>query len=102
MGTPFNGTPMQRQAQWLIAYGNLRREETSRALVENLAAEETNAHLKELVDNFAISVNSANFSIPIHCFYETQKTNLAKKALPASLAKYMHFDRFVSYVLIFE
>ncbi|KAL6792772.1 hypothetical protein J3E68DRAFT_407377 [Trichoderma sp. SZMC 28012] len=95
LGTPFNGTPMQRQAQWLIAYGNLRREETSHALVENLAAEETNAHLKELVDNFAISVNSANFSIPIHCFYETQKTNLAKKALPPSLARYMHFDRFI-------
>ncbi|PNP57453.1 hypothetical protein THARTR1_02450 [Trichoderma harzianum] len=73
----------------------LWREETSRALVENLAAEETNAHLKELVDNFAISVNSANFSIPIHCFYETQKTNLAKKALPSSLAKYMHYDRFI-------
>ncbi|KKO98258.1 hypothetical protein THAR02_09642 [Trichoderma harzianum] len=95
LGTPFNGTPMQRQAQWLIAYGNLRREDTSCALIENLAAEETNAHLKELVDNFAISVNSANFSIPIHCFYETQKTNLAKKALPSSLAKYMHFDRFI-------
>ncbi|KAK4063744.1 hypothetical protein Trihar35433_8452 [Trichoderma harzianum] len=86
---------MRRQAQWLVAYGNLRREETSRALVENLAGEETNAHLKELVDDFAISVNSANFSIPIHCFYETQKTNLAKKALPSSLAKYMHFDRFI-------
>ncbi|KAF3074265.1 hypothetical protein CFAM422_003330 [Trichoderma lentiforme] len=86
---------MQRQAQWLIAYGNLRREDTSCALVENLAAEQTNTHLKELVDNFAISVNSANFSIPIHCFYETQKTNLAKKALPSSLAKYMHFDRFI-------
>ncbi|KAJ4859587.1 NACHT domain-containing protein [Trichoderma breve] len=95
LGTPFNGTPMQRQAQWLIAYGNLRREETSSALVENLAAEETNAHLKELVDDFAISVNSANFSIPIHCFYETQKTNLAKKALPSSLAKYMHYNRFI-------
>lgn len=95
LGTPFNGTPMQRQAQWLIAYGNLRREDTSCALVENLAAEETNAHLKELVDDFAISVNSANFSIPIHCFYETQKTNLAKKALPSSLARYMHFDRFI-------
>lgn len=95
LGTPFNGTPMQRQAQWLIAYGNLRREDTSRALVENLAAEETNAHLKELVDNFAISVNSTNFSILIHCFYETQKTNLAKKALPPSLAKYMPYNRFI-------
>jgi hypothetical protein len=83
LGTPFKGTAAHRKAQWLIAYGDLIGEKTSVALIKDL--DRSTGVLDDLVQDFARSARTDNYYLPIHCFFETETTNLARKILPKSL-----------------
>ena len=69
-------------------------EKTSEALIKDL--DKSTGVLNDLVDDFARSANTKNYHLPMHCFYETKMTNLSKKVLPKSLAKYIKVEEFVS------
>jgi hypothetical protein len=93
LGTPFQGTPAFRQAQWLIAYEGLMGEKTSELVIKDL--DQRTGVLNDLVQDFARSARMSH--LPIHCFFETRTTNLSKKVLPKSLSKYLKGKDVVSY-----
>ena len=77
LGTPLRGTKTASIARWLVWLRKWSGKETSDTLIKEL--EEKEKSLATIVQDFARAAILYNFQI--WCFYETQKTQVAKAVL---------------------
>jgi hypothetical protein len=59
-------------------------EQSSDQLIRDL--EEKNDFVRQRVQKFAEIANASSIRLPVHCFFETKKTELLRKLLSRSLA----------------
>ncbi|KAI1416956.1 hypothetical protein F5Y13DRAFT_102746 [Hypoxylon sp. FL1857] len=85
LATPFFGTDAARPASWLVVVKGIMGKEASNQLIKDL--EERHAFVRERVQKFAEIANDSFIRLPIWCFYETRKTKIAKKILPAWISE---------------
>ena len=84
LATPFCGSDAAKQAQWLVVVGGIMGEQTSDKLVQDL--NKNNDVLDQRTHEFAEIANSSSLRLPIHCFYETKKTEILRRILSPSWA----------------
>jgi hypothetical protein len=84
LATPFSGSDAAVQAQWLVTVKGIMGEQSSDQLVRDL--EEKHDFVRQRVQKFAEIANAGSVRLPVHCFFETQKTELLRKLLSRSLA----------------
>jgi hypothetical protein len=84
LATPFCGSDATAQAQWLVTVKGIMGEQSSDRLVRDL--EEKHDFVLQRVQKFAEIANANSVRLPIHCFFETKKTELLRKLLSRSLA----------------
>lgn len=84
LATPFRGSDASKQAQWQVLVGGIMGEETSRQLVDALNS--SDRELRRLTQAFAELAGQPWTRLPIHCFYETRKTEMLRRLLSPRLA----------------
>jgi hypothetical protein len=83
LATPFCGSDAAVQAQWLVTVKGIIGEQSSDQLVRDL--EEKHDFVRQRVQKFAEIPNAGSVRLLVHCFFETQKTELLRKLLSQSL-----------------
>ena len=79
LATPFQGTDARREAKWQVVVGGIMGEETSDRLVRDLDGRHD--FVLQRVQKFAEIANADSLRLPIHCFYETKKTEILRRVL---------------------
>ncbi len=82
---PFRGSDAAKQAQWGVAVAGIMGEQTSRQLVDDLC--HNDPKLRILTQEFAEIARRESVQLPVHCFYETKRTEILGRLLPSSFAK---------------
>ncbi|KAI1506280.1 hypothetical protein F5X99DRAFT_129304 [Biscogniauxia marginata] len=85
LATPFAGTDAAGPASWLIVVKGIMGKEASGQLIKDL--KERHAFVRERVQRFAEIANANSIRLPLCCFFETRKTKIAKKVLPAWISE---------------
>ena len=83
LATPFCGSDAAAQAQWLVTVKGIMGEQSSDQLVRDLEAKHD--FVRQRVQKFAEIANADSVRLPVHCFFETKKTELLRKLLSRSL-----------------
>ncbi|ORY58756.1 P-loop containing nucleoside triphosphate hydrolase protein [Pseudomassariella vexata] len=84
LATPFRGSDAADQAGWQVVVGGIMGKQTSMRLVENL--NNADKELRKLTQLFAEVARRGTVQLPVHCFFETQKTEMLRKfSLPRRL-----------------
>jgi hypothetical protein len=84
LATPFCGSDAAAQAQWVVTVKGIMGEQSSDQLVRDL--EEKHDFVRQRVQKFAEIANADSVRLPVHCFFETRKTELLRKLFSQSLA----------------
>ena len=84
LATPFCGSNAAAQAQWLVTIKGIMGKQSSNQLVRDL--EEKHDFVRQRVQRFAEIANTGSVRLPLHCFFETQKTELPRKFVSQSIA----------------
>ncbi|KAI1086290.1 hypothetical protein F5B19DRAFT_169948 [Rostrohypoxylon terebratum] len=82
LATPFRGSGAAGAAKWCVVVGGIMGRQTSEQLVKDLDSEDE--ELKKLRQSFAELVH--RIGPPVHCFYETEETEISKRFLPRNIA----------------
>ncbi len=85
LATPFLGSTAATQAQWAVVVNGIMGEQTSNQLIQDL--EKSNDFVRQRVQVFSEIANSKSVRLPIHCFFETKKTQMLSRVLPRNLAR---------------
>lgn len=84
LATPFQGADARKEAQWQVIIGGIMGEDTSDRLVHDLDREHD--FVLQRVQKFAEVINADSIRLPVHCFYETKKTEILRRVLSSGLA----------------
>ena len=87
LATPFFGSSVARVFKWQVSANNIRGEQTSTQLIEDLNQDADFVHQR--AQKFAELANKASIRLPVSCFFETKKTEVLKHFLPLRLVKFL-------------
>lgn len=80
LATPFRGTDAVQPASWLVTIKGIMGEDASDKLIQDL--ERRHDHVYQRTQNFARILYTHSATLPVCCFYETQKTDIYRGILP--------------------
>ncbi len=84
LATPFRGSDAAKQAQWGVAVAGIMGEQTSRHLID--ALHNSDKELQMLTQMFAEMARRDSIQLPVHCFYETKRTEILRRLLSPNWA----------------
>jgi hypothetical protein len=84
LATPWRGSRAAPAAQWRVVVSGIMGANTSDTLVRDLDAK--SGVLEDLVRIFAENANASWLKLPIHCFYETGKTEILRSLVNRNVA----------------
>jgi hypothetical protein len=84
LATPLRGSGAAPAAQWRVFVSGIMGNNVSDKLIRDLDAK--TGVLEHLVRVFAENANASWLKLPIHCFYETQRTEILRSLLPRNVA----------------
>lgn len=70
--------------EWQVLVGGIMGKETSNSLVNDLDREHN--FVLQRVQKFAEAAMADSTRLPMHCFYETKKTEILRRVLSSELA----------------
>jgi hypothetical protein len=79
LATPLRGSRAAPAAQWRVVVAGIMGQQVSDTLVRDLDGK--TGVLEHLVQIFAENVNASWLRLPIHCFYETQPTEILRSVI---------------------
>lgn len=91
LATPFRGSDAAPQVKWLVTIKEIMGEQSSDQLIKDLEKEHDFVHQR--VQRFAEVAHATSTQLPVHCFYETQKTELLQKLLSRNIASKLAWRR---------
>lgn len=85
LATPLRGSRVATAAQWRIYVGGITGRQASDILVRDLDGK--SGVLGHLVQIFAENAHASWLQLPIHCFYETQRSEILTSVFPRTMVK---------------
>ncbi|KAK7991512.1 hypothetical protein PG988_000306 [Apiospora saccharicola] len=87
LATPFAGTDAAQPASWLVTVKGIMGKDASDNLIDDL--EKDSYDVYQRLKKFTEIVHTDSIKLPVCCFFETKKTDIYRRILPRSIARWI-------------
>ncbi|KAK8092124.1 uncharacterized protein PG998_015137 [Apiospora kogelbergensis] len=98
LATPFAGTDAAQPASWLVTVKGIMGKGASDNLIDDLEKDSYNVYQR--LKKFTEIVHTDSIKLPVCCFFETKKTDIYRRILPRSIARWI--EGYKGFILVTE